>query len=169
MTTHRALLYAATLAATLLVAFFGYLEINGLKLGFNISESLPKRFYIFRPVKQGTYTPQRYDKIVFRLAVDVPKEYGYKKGYRFAKVVAGIPGDAITQKISPNGIVSTFINGQCVARAYKVDGMNNVLPQFIFNGEIPKDCYFVLTQHPYSFDSRYFGFVGKSEIIAVIN
>lgn len=39
--------------------------------------------------------------------------------------------------------------------------------QFIFNGVIPKDKFFVMGTHPRSFDSRYWGFVDRKDIKGV--
>ncbi|WP_325099558.1 S26 family signal peptidase [Campylobacter sp. TTU-622] len=45
--------------------------------------------------------------------------------------------------------------------AQKTDKDGNKVEQFIFNGVIPKDKFFVMGTHPRSFDSRYWGFVDK--------
>lgn len=52
-----------------------------------------------------------------------------------------------------------------IGRANKVDGNNKEIENFKFNGIIPKDKIFVVGTHALSHDSKYFGFVDKSQII----
>lgn len=51
--------------------------------------------------------------------------------------------------------------------AQKTDKDGNKVEQFIFNGVIPKDNFFVMGTHPRSFDSRYWGFVDRKDIKGV--
>jgi len=139
---------------------------EGYRLGINISESLPELFFVYKKV-DAQPNLKRLDKVVFKLKVDVPKEYGFHNGSLFVKQVVGVEDDMVTQK-DFGGYVSTFINGRCVANAYKRDRLGNVLTIFSFKGAIPKDYVFVNTTHPYSFDSRYFGLVKKSEILGIV-
>ena len=58
-----------------------------------------------------------------------------------------------------------FCNGKYIGTATKYDGNKNEIDNFKFNGIIPKDKFFVVGTHPLSHDSKYFGFVDKSQIL----
>lgn len=58
-----------------------------------------------------------------------------------------------------------FCDNELIGIAKEKD-MNGVkLEKFEFNGIVPKDKYFVIGTHEYSFDSKYFGFIDKSQIL----
>lgn len=38
---------------------------------------------------------------------------------------------------------------------------------FSFNGRVPEGAYFVMGDHPDSFDSRYFGFIWRKDVKAI--
>lgn len=57
-----------------------------------------------------------------------------------------------------------FCDDELLGIAQDKDMNGKEMSKFIFNGVIPKDKYFVVGTHKYSFDSRYFGFIDKREI-----
>ena len=59
-----------------------------------------------------------------------------------------------------------FCNGEYLVRAKDFSLKGEPLQHFTFNGPVPKGFMFVMGQHKDSFDSRYFGFVEKSRILA---
>jgi signal peptidase I len=138
---------------------------NGKRIGFNITESFPERIFVYTPYNGQEL--QYGQRIVFKLPVSVPKEYGFHKGSLFSKEIVGREGDEISFK-ERNVTVELYSNGKFLARAYKKDALGNTLPIFRFTGKIPKDCYFVVAPHPYSFDSRYFGFIKKEQIEGIV-
>lgn len=60
-----------------------------------------------------------------------------------------------------------YCNGREVAVAKDLSLKGEGLPRFLYTGKIPPDSVFVTGQHRDSFDSRYFGFVRKTEVKAV--
>ena len=58
-----------------------------------------------------------------------------------------------------------FCNDKYIGIANKYDGNYQRVSNFVFNGVIPKNKYFVVGTHPLSHDSKYFGFVDKSKIL----
>jgi len=57
-----------------------------------------------------------------------------------------------------------YCNKKPIAKISPIDSNGKKLKSFSYNGLIPKDNYFVTGTHPKSYDSRYFGFVDKSNI-----
>jgi conjugal transfer pilin signal peptidase TrbI len=112
-------------------------------LYFNWTESLPYRVVWLEP----NVIPQRGDLIVYRF--DGAELMYAKRGHRFFKRVAGVPGDTIATK---NRIV--FINGAAVGvvKRYTLDGhrLDPIAP-----GIVPPGHYYAQGSHEMSFDSRY--------------
>ena len=62
---------------------------------------------------------------------------------------------------------SFYCNGREIAVAKNLSLKGEDLPLFRYTGKIPSDAVFVTGQHRDSFDSRYFGFLRKTEVKAV--
>ena len=60
-----------------------------------------------------------------------------------------------------------YCNGREMAVAKIRSLKGEKLPHFSYNGKIPEDRIFVTGQHRDSFDSRYFGFIGKEKVKAL--
>ena len=125
----------------------------------NISSSIPIGIYKMgksTDFKRGdivTFSTKRYKDIL-----DYP---GSIKNITFSKYIAGISGDYI--KIENNKI---YINNKEKGNIFKVDGLNNKLPQLKEKEYIVKeDEVFVLGTNDKSFDSRYYGCIKKSDAI----
>ncbi|WP_429886026.1 S26 family signal peptidase [Geoalkalibacter halelectricus] len=59
-----------------------------------------------------------------------------------------------------------FCEGVWLGRAKEVSRKGEPLTAFVFNGKIPAGEVFVVGDHPDSFDSRYFGLVGRAAFLA---
>lgn len=139
-----------------------YMENNGFKFAANVSNSLPGTLYFAR--HKSVTNLSKKDIVMFKLPVDVPKEYGFQKGDTFLKVVTCTPGDVIAT--TEGKWHYTFsCNDKIVATAYKYDKLKNKLPHPSIDGVIPEGRYFVTTSHPKSFDSRYYGLIDQSALI----
>ena len=131
-------------------------------MGYNQTPSLPGHFFLVEKDKRNHL--KRGDYVSFYTRDLMPY---YPKGSRFVKKIVGIGRDFISR----NGRVFTICKkenpGQCIkTEALKTDSKGNPAPRFIPEGrEIPLDCYFVLGDHPRSFDSRYWGYVCGEEVI----
>lgn len=112
----------------------------------NISPSLPNWAYLLE-----RKTPaQRGDLIFFRApASDVLVKTFGEGEHLFGKRVYGIAGDVVTLESR-----SFFVNGKQVAVAKPATKRGDPLDVGP-TGTIPHGCYFVGTDHPDSFDSRY--------------
>lgn len=122
-------------------------------LGLNVSESLPHTLYLIHrnaPLKSG-------DLVAFRWHGNGP----YANGVTFVKIVAGVPGDRVTQKER-----RFFINGHAVGYA-KPAGRNGMPLDIGPTGQIPPGQFYVMAPHPDSLDSRYrlTGWISQSQII----
>ena len=125
----------------------------------NISSSIPIGIYkVDKSIdfKRGdivTFSTKKYKDIL-----DYP---GSIKNITFSKYIAGISGDYI--RIENNKI---YINNKEKGNIFKVDGLNNRLPQLKEKEYIVKeDEVFVLGTNDKSFDSRYYGCIKKSDVI----
>ena len=125
----------------------------------NISSSIPIGIYKVdksTDFKRGdivTFSTKRYKDIL-----DYP---GSIKNITFSKYIAGISGDYI--RIENNKI---YVNNKEKGNIFKVDGLNNRLPQLKEKEYIVKeDEVFVLGTNDKSFDSRYYGCIKKSDVI----
>jgi len=58
-----------------------------------------------------------------------------------------------------------FCNGKYIGTSSRFDGNGKKIDNFIFNGTIPKDKFFVVGTHPLSHDSKYFGFIDKTKVL----
>ena len=129
------------------------------KLIYNASASAPIGFYWIadRPIERGDYVlarvPERVRKLVEErgyLPADVP----------LIKRVTGVDGDEICrfgQEI--------LINKTLVAVALERDPSGRELPRWSGCVLLEREDFFLLQDHPRSFDSRYFGPVGRRLII----
>ena len=109
-------------------------------LGFNTNFSLPGYVYLVvryhHPVKDG-------------LAAFHPPPNDFYSKIWFIKRVKGIPGDVVTW----NGR-QFFINNEPLGTA-KIRAENGIALAVGAEGVIPDHEYFMWTEHPDSFDSRY--------------
>ena len=122
-------------------------------LGLNASPSLPHTLYLIHkgaPVKRGQY-------VAFRWLGGGP----YAAGVTFVKIMAGMPGDNVTQTDR-----QFFVNGIAAGTA-KLLSRNGIPLEAGATGVIPPGRYYVKAPHPDSLDSRYrlTGWISQSQII----
>ena len=121
-------------------------------VGLNVTESLPVRFFLIHRGEQ----PGRGDFVAFRWLGGGT----YPAGTTFVKVLAGLPGDEVTQ-----------VDGEYFVNCYPVGKAKSVSRQGIAlepgpTGTLPNGSYYVRAPHPDSLDSRYAltGWVSLSQI-----
>jgi len=101
------------------------------------------------------------DKLyVFKFPKDTPY---YKKGEMFIKYTKCLAGD----KLEVKGL-KYFCNGKYFGMALTHDSKGKSIKHFVYNGIIPKGKVFMFAPHPKSYDSRYWGFLNKKEIIGEV-
>lgn len=123
-----------------------------------ITPSLRHRIYLLdRAPSKGQMVRSAY--VLFELNSKFLKGAKTKKAL---KQVACAEGDTLTVKEG-----SYYCNDTYLGRAKDDSLKGERLPHFEFEGVIPKESLFVFGTHVDSFDSRYFGFVRKEDVIAI--
>lgn len=138
----------------LIALVFVYLQSKGLTFGVNVSESLPHKVFLVKknePFSSG-------DIVQFN---HTEGRNGFFPGStRMMKIIAGMPGDTV--EFIGNEF---FINGSKLGttKDLSLSGRELVKNSSKVLGE---DEYFVFTNHPDSFDSRYIhmGYISSSQI-----
>ncbi len=150
----RELMIAFSIALPLL-AFYVFVIAPHLAINFSPSIS----GYLFwiekghRDFSPGDYvlikfTPERHDPYV-------------QNGY-VGKRIGCMPGQTLERK----GL-AFYCDGKLVAVAKTRSISGKPLRPFDWTkGKVPEKHYFVVGEHPYSWDSRYYGFVSDKEIVA---
>lgn len=139
-----------------LSALTATLYLSGVRISVNVSGSLPWKVFVGA---RGTDISCGPDAVgLFRLNVENPY---WKYGTLFAKRFVGCPGDALATKGK-----DFYLNGKKVVAATERDSEGEEVGIFRFDGVIPERRYFVLGDGPTSYDSRYWGFVKKSWVVA---
>ena len=128
------------------------------KFSVTITPSLKHRVYWLtrHPDKVA-----RGDYILFRCR-EFSTKAGVKKSEDAMKIIGCDEGDRLTV----DGDKKFYCNGEYLVRAKDLSLKGEPLQHFAFNGTIPKGVMFVMGQHKDSYDSRYFGFIEKSRILA---
>ena len=122
-------------------------------VALNVTESLPVRFFL---VHLGEI-PKRGDYVAFHWPGGGP----YPVGATFIKVVAGVPGDSVTQLDR-----DFYVNCRPTGLAKRMSRQGLTLEPGP-TGTLPEGSYYVHTPHPDSLDSRYAltGWVSQAQII----
>jgi len=143
---HWTLVYLLTALAT--IWFNAHYTV-----ALNVTESLPVRFFL---VHLGEL-PNRGDFVAFRWLGGGP----YPVGATFIKVVAGVPGDSVTQMDR-----DFYVNCRPTGLAKRTSRQGLTLEPGP-TGTLPNGSYYVHTPHPDSLDSRYAltGWVSRLQII----
>jgi len=128
------------------------------RITVTITPSLKNRIYLldrapsFNQMENGAF-------VLFELN---SKYLEGAKTNKVLKQVACSEGDTLSVREKYYYCNETYL-GQ--AKDYSLKG--ETLQNFKFEGQIPKDSLFVFSNHIDSFDSRYFGFVRKENVIAI--
>jgi conjugative transfer signal peptidase TraF len=131
-------------------------------IGYNETPSLPGHFFLVEKDKKDHL--ERGDYVSFYTRDLMPY---YPKGSKFIKRIVGMSGDFISKSGQIFTICQKENPSQCIAvEARTTDSKGNPAPQFIPKSKkIPPGCFFVMGDHPRSFDSRYWGYVCEKEVI----
>lgn len=93
---------------------------------------------------------------------ELAAKIGMKKSEDMMKLVGCNEGEMLTVDAEKK----FYCNGEYLVRAKDFSLKGEPLQHFTFNGTVPKGAMFVMGEHKDSYDSRYFGFVDKSRILA---
>lgn len=141
-------------ALTYLIAVLAILWFDAhYTVGINTTKSLPHRLFLIEP---GA-APARGELVAFRW----PGGGSYPRGATFIKLIAGMPGDVVTQ-LDGDYFVNCFPAGRA-----KPTSRHGAALQPGPTGTLPPHTYYVRAPHPDSLDSRYAltGWVTRSQII----
>lgn len=147
---------------TLLVAFvfyFPYFHVIG-----SLDVSMPQRFYLWiKPSsdpreKDRQIRKYRYVEVYVGDLTQYPP-IRKKKVLYLIKKVACFPGDYLLA-----GGGKFYCNGKLMGVAHP----RSPSPPFSYDGVIPEGKYFILGEHPYSFDSRYIGLIDRGRVTGVL-
>jgi signal peptidase I/conjugal transfer pilin signal peptidase TrbI len=128
------------------------------KFSVTLTPSLKHRVYWL------TRNPDRVEKgdyVLFR-----HRELSTRMGIKNSEDVMKILGCNEGELLTVDADKKFFCNGEYLVRAKDFSLKGEPLQHFVFNGPVPKGFMFVMGQHKDSFDSRYFGFVEKTRILA---
>ncbi|RTL11784.1 MAG: conjugative transfer signal peptidase TraF [Neisseriaceae bacterium] len=155
----------------LMIAILTIMKIVPYGVYYNHTTSMPLGFYW---VHKHKFTPKQNQLVLVCLTNKEYRELAISRQYLptsnncdgvepMLKRIAGISGDALLA--TPLGIT---INGRLISntRILNQDGLLRKMSSRLQVGIIPKGYYLVLGDSPMSFDSRYYGLVPESNIIA---
>ncbi len=128
----------------------------GVSIGVNPTQSQPYRFFLVlkdRPFGRG-------DLIAFRF----PGSEYYPEGSLFVKEIEGIPGDHLDIREDR----TVWLNGEFLDHVRAADSKGRAVQPFLFSGIIPEGHYFLYAPVPNSYDSRYYGLIGKERIVGKV-
>jgi type IV secretory pathway protease TraF len=127
-------------------------EKSPIRIDITQQESLPQKVWI-------TYSDLSINSnyILF----NPPKnKYMNNSDIKYLKKIVCKEGDFLKVKNR-----DYFCNEDYIGTASYFDGKLKPIENFTFNGVVPKDKYFVAGEHILSYDSKYFGFIDKSQIL----
>ena len=149
-------------AMTILVSTAGWSYKEGYRI--NITTSLPPGIWKintnYTEIKKGDYIWFRPSQKIINLSIEKGL---FSKPIPFLKQVIGRPGDVY--RFENNALVLNDCKLKKIIR--KEIGSKGLAMPMIPPGKVPRNHYFVITSHPLSFDSRYFGPVAGNNIIGI--
>lgn len=126
--------------------------------------SLPYKVFLWKRYRPGEMEILRGDLVEFV----PPVQDLYTSGKVLIKEVRCLPGEemGVTPVDTDHSANRYFCNGALLGTSKKYDTLGRVLPQWVHSGRI--DGYFVMGTNPRSYDSRYFGPIRESDVIALV-
>lgn len=159
MKFYQALRNKRVIFTMLFLGFMGAFLFNSpYQIVLNKTPSLEDKFFIIN--KHFKNEDLKTNKVLY---FSLPKETPYyKKGESFGKILKCQKGQTLATKH-----LSYYCDGVFLGKAKTTDINGKNVENFIFNGTILCNQFFVMGTHERSFDSRYWGFVNKEDIKGV--
>jgi type IV secretory pathway protease TraF len=154
---------ALCLSAPVMIAYAA-----GYRLSFNVSDSFPNRLYLSKKTDGAELSMSDNLKagtlILFRTRLIGTPYDDRVRNIDLLKQISCVENDYL-ERIGDR----FYCDKDEIAVAQPLDGKGRPYAiSFDFNGTIPAGKIFVTAPHPYSFDSRYFGFIDASQITGVV-
>ena len=129
------------------------------KISVTITPSLNKRLYWINhnPAHVG-----HGDYVLFHFRNEKIASIMTDKSRHMMKIIGCDEGETLTVDANKN----FCCNGEYLVKAKDLSLKGEPLQHFRFNGKIPEGLMFVMGQHKDSYDSRYFGLLEKTRVIA---
>ena len=143
--------------------FLSYMVVEVFKENFivavNTTKSLNDNFYVLKKtnniedIKKGD---------VFGFTFSKEDSIYYPKGYNFIKYASCLEGEhlLVTEDFA-------FCDDRLLTSLARQDKNKNKLTPFLYDGIVPSGKIFASTPYIAGYDSRYWGFVDKKEILGV--
>jgi signal peptidase I/conjugal transfer pilin signal peptidase TrbI len=128
------------------------------KISVTLTPSLKHRVYwlVRNPERVG-----KGDFVLFRHQ-ELTTRMGMKRSEDVMKILGCNEGDLLAVDAEKR----FYCNGEYLVRAKDYSLKGEPLRHFVYRGTVPKGFMFVMGEHKDSYDSRYFGLVDKSRILA---
>jgi signal peptidase I len=136
----------------------GSMLANHYGIHFNLSNSFKEKVFVIKK----HFNKDAINKYDYISALP-PLENNYiPDGEKIIKQIVCVEGQEL---VSSGG--KFYCDGELVAVALNKDSSGNAINHFSFNGTIPKNSFFVIGDNPKSYDSRYFGFIERDNVMGV--
>ena len=142
-------------------AFIAFLYFSPYHVSAVMHKSVKYTFVVWLEAEES-WKNSRY--VMARWEGDDPNSQGLEEGMILTKRVGCKEGQKLETKQ-----LRVFCDGVFLGSALKdVNSRNEVINQFVYNGEIPKGKIFLIGDNSFSYDSRYFGLVNTSQIFGKV-
>jgi conjugative transfer signal peptidase TraF len=138
------------------------LKMPAVRIVYNASDSAPRGLYLVEPASQvraGNFVVVRLTRNVAALAAH--------RGY----LPAGVPLIKRVAAVAPQKVCAdggdVRVDGESVARTLDADAAGRLLSAWHGCRELVDTEMFLLSAHPASYDSRYFGPVGGGQVVSL--
>lgn len=149
--------------ALYLLIFVAIAAIAGMvippRISITMTPSLDKRVFFLSNPSQETKL-KRGDYVMFTLST---RYINNGEPIRAIKKVGCAEGDTLTVKWERHYYCNNLYMGYAKEKSKKGEPVE----AFSFNGKIPDNMLFVIGDSPDSYDSKYFGFIRKEEVIKI--
>jgi len=145
------------IAGTSILFLLLYIFFVAPHIAINFSPSINGHVFW---IKRNTSSLSRGDYVLIKISPERNDPY-IKNGY-VGKRICCLSGETLERKD-----LAFYCEGELIAVAKTHSLSGKPLRPFDWTrGKIPEGHYFVCGDHPYSWDSRYYGFVSEKEIVA---
>jgi len=141
----------------LVVGGLAYYASSRYSLGIDPQENtcLPWRVFV---IDKHDVTPER--GVIFAFKTKDLRPF-FKEGTHMIKVIDGLPGDRVN--VTPQQVL---VNGKEVGEGLRLSKpLKKPAGRFVREEIVPANKYWFMGKTPDSFDSRYWGYVQKSDLI----